>query len=136
MLHPIKEIRQMSTPRCVGAFVLLSAIACWAQSTPPGQPALELSLAKAIEIAISSQGNTTVQMAQETEQLTYSRYTQARASLLPNLDGSVAEQNQIVNPRALGLRFESPIFTVPEEVGPFYTFDARLRLNQNLLNLS
>ena len=126
----------MSTPRCVGALVLLFAIACWAQSTPPGQPALELSLAKAIEIATSSQGNTTVQMAQETEQLSFSRYTEARARLLPNLDGSVAEQNQIVNPRALGLRFESPTFTVPEEVGPFYTFDARLRLNQNLLNLS
>jgi outer membrane protein len=114
----------------------LSAIACLAQSNSPGGPVLDLSLEKAIEIATSPLGDATVQMARESEQSSVARYTEARATLLPTLDGSVAEQNQTVNPRALGLRFSSPLFTVPKEVGPFYTFDARARLNQNVLNLS
>jgi outer membrane protein TolC len=75
-------------------------------------------------------------LALESEKLSFSRYIAARSLLLPTLDGSVAEQNQTVNPRALGLRFQNPAFTIPNEVGPFYTFDARARLNLNLLNLS
>jgi outer membrane protein TolC len=77
-----------------------------------------------------------VQLAQETEQFSFSRYTEARANLLPNFDGSVSEQNQTVNPRALGVRFDNPAFVLPKEVGPFYTFDARIHYNQNLLNLT
>ncbi len=126
----------MLSSRCAGACVLLLALKCLGQSNSPGRPVLDLSLEKAIAIAISSPGNANIQIAQETEQLAHSRYTNARADLLPTLDGSVAEQNLTVNPRAMGLRFESPLFTVPNEVGPFSTFDARLRLNQNILNLS
>ena len=126
----------MFSSKCISACVLLFAITCLAQSNSPGQHALDLSLEKAIEIATSPQGDATVQMAQETEQLSHSRYTEARASLLPTLDGSVAEQNQTVNPRALGLRFDAPGFAIPNQVGPFYTFDARARQNQSVLNLS
>jgi outer membrane protein TolC len=87
-------------------------------------------------MATSPQGDANVRLAHETEELTHSRYMEARASLLPALDGSVAEQNQTVNPRALGLIFESPLVTVPNSVGPFSTFDARVRLNQNVLNFN
>jgi outer membrane protein TolC len=127
----------MLTLRYVGCCVVLCVIACAAQSTTPAQPGLDLSLEKAIEMAISPKGNTAVETARESEHLAHSRYTLARAALLPNLDGSVAEQNQTVNLRALGLRSQ-PGLTVPfpEEVGPFYTFDARLKLNQNVLDLS
>ena len=116
----------------------LSAIACLAQSNSPGGPVLDLSLQKATQLATSPAGNTNVQMARETERLSASRYTAALAApLLPSLDGSVAEQNQTVNPQALGLRFSSPLFTVPKgKRGPFYIFHARARLNQNVLNLS
>jgi outer membrane protein len=127
----------MPNRRYLCSFILLFAVSCPAQSPTPEQPVLELSFAKAMELALSSHGNTNVLLADQSVKLAQSRYVQARADLLPNLDGSVAEQNQTVNLRALGLRSQPSVgFVVPEEVGPFYTFDARLRLNQNILNLS
>jgi outer membrane protein len=126
----------MTNSERVGACIFLLATVCLAQSKPPDPPVLDLSLEKAIELASSPQGNTSVQMALEAEKLNDSRYRAARSLLLPTFDGSVAEQNQTVNPRALGLRFESPAFTVPSEVGPFNTFDARVRLTQNLFNFT
>jgi outer membrane protein len=120
-----------------GACIFLIAGVCLAQSAAPVQPVvLNLSLQKAIEIATSASGNYSVQTALQGERMSYSSYTLARSNLLPFLDGSVAEQNQTVNPRALGLRFSAPGLTIPNSVGPFYTFDARVRLNQTLLNLS
>jgi outer membrane protein TolC len=126
----------MSNSRRVSACVLLFAAGCLAQSNSPVQPELDLSLEKVIELATSPHGDANLQLALESEKLSFSRYIAARSLLLPTLDGSVAEQNQTVNPRALGLRFQNPAFTIPNEVGPFYTFDARARLNQNLLSLS
>ena len=126
----------MAKPGLVGACALLLSVACLAQSTPPSPPALDLSLAKAIELASSPHANTSVEMALESEGLFHSRYTAARSLLLPALDVSVAEQNQTVNPKAIGLRFQNPAFSIPSEVGPFYTFDARVRLTQNLFDLS
>ena len=127
----------MPNRRYLCSFILLFAVSCPAQSPTPEQPVLELSFEKAMELALSSHGNTNVLLADQSVKLAQSRYVQARADLLPNLDGSVAEQNQTVNLRALGLRSQPSVgFVVPEEVGPFYTFDARLRLNQNILNLS
>jgi outer membrane protein len=116
--------------------MLLVATGAVAQANSSGQPALELSLQKAIEIATSPRGDVSVQLALEGELFSRSHYTEARAALMPNLDGYVAEQNQTVNPRALGLQFTIPGYSVPKEVGPFNTFDVRLRLNQNLFDLS
>ena len=122
---------------CLCSLILLFAVSCPAQSPTSQQPVLELSFEKAMELALSSHGNTNVLLADQSVKLARSRYVQARADLLPNLEGSVVEQNQTVNLRALGLRSQPSVgFVVPEEVGPFYTFDARLRLNQNILNLS
>jgi len=126
----------MSYSRRTGVCILLFSIACFAQTDSQPEHVLNLSLSKAIEIATSSQGDANVRLAHETEGLSHARYIEARANLLPSLDGSIAEQNQTVNPQALGLRFESPLFTVPDEVGPFSTFDARVRLNQNILNFN
>ncbi len=126
----------MANSRRVCVCVFLLATACLAQSKSADSPVLDLSLEKAIELAAAPHGNTSIEMALEAEKLNDSRYITARSLLLPALDGSVTEQNQTVNPRALGLRFQNPAFTVPNEVGPFYTFDARLRVTQNLFNLS
>ena len=119
-----------------GSCVLLFSLACFAQTDSQPERVLTLSLAKAIEMATSDRGDARVQLAHEAENVTRSRYIGARAALLPSVDVSVAEQNQTVNPRALGLRFDSPLFSVPNEVGPFNTFDARVRLTQNIVNLS
>ncbi|MBV8459078.1 MAG: TolC family protein, partial [Acetobacteraceae bacterium] len=117
---------------------LLCASVCGAQTTAEGPDrTLELNLQKAIQLALSKNGNTTVRLAQESVSVSHWRYAEARSGLLPNFDGSVVEQEQLVNLHALGVRFSAPGgFTTPKEVGPFNTFDARLHFTQNLLNFS
>src|SRR5208283_3330208 len=64
--------------------------------------------------------------------------TVARASLMPNLNGSLAETVQEVNLKAQGLRFSSPIpgFGIPSIVGPFNYFDLRARLTQTVADFT
>jgi len=135
-LQPIKQPREMCRAARIAGSMLLATASNLAQPAPPHAPAMDLSLSKAIQIAVSAAGDTSVQMAQEAERASAANYTEVRSTLLPALEGSMAEQDQTVNPKALGLRFESPAFTVPDSVGPFSTFDARLRLNAKLLDMS
>lgn len=60
----------------------------------------------------------------------------ARSSLLPNLNGSLAETVEQINLKANGLRITSPIpgFGIPSIVGPFNFFDLRARLTQTLFD--
>lgn len=116
--------------------VLCLTLSAAAQSSNSGRQSLELTLQKAIEIAASPAGDSAIQVARQTEQLAAASLVEARSSLLPTLDAYAAEQNQTVNPRALGLRFDNALFTVPDQVGPFSTFDARVRLKMNVLDFS
>jgi outer membrane protein TolC len=61
-----------------------------------------------------------------------------RSSLLPNVNGSLAETVQQTNLRAQGLRISSPIpgFGIPSIVGPFNYFDLRARLTQTVADLA
>ena len=127
----------MPKMRGVLAIYFLCAIICSAQSGTSGQPELELSLERAIQIASESQQSAAVRRGEQIVNVAKSSYGYARANLLPSLDGAVAEQNQTVNLNALGLRFQpGPGFIFPESVGPFSTFDVRIRMSQNILNLS
>jgi outer membrane protein TolC len=64
----------------------------------------------------------------------------ARSSLLPNLNGSLLEDVQQTNLRALGLRFNIPStffgFTIPTIVGPYNYFDLRATLTQTVADLT
>jgi outer membrane protein len=121
----------------------LSVESAWAQ--PPHQPntasptaTLKLSLKEAVAIALAPDGNIRVQLALESIRAAQARSAQVRASLLPNLDGSVGQQNQTRNLEALGIRIQVPIpgFQFPTFVGPFNTFDARAYLSQSLCDFS
>jgi outer membrane protein len=102
------------------------------------QPAapLELSLKQAIEMALAPDGNARVRLAQEAVKQAQARSAQARAALLPNLDASVAEQNQTRNLAAFGIKIDLPIpgFQFPELAGPFSTFDARASVTQTVFD--
>ena len=58
----------------------------------------------------------------------------ARSSLLPNVNGSLAETVEQLNLQANGVRVKSPIpgFGIPNIVGPFNFFDLRARLSQTV----
>jgi len=126
----------MPTLRRFCALLLVCGSILWAQSPPANTPPMELSLEKAIEIALAANGNTKVQLAQESIKFAKSHYAQVRSDLLPRIDGTLTEQNQTVNVSALGIRFpEVPGFTFETVVGPFWTFDVRPRLEWNVFNL-
>jgi len=97
---------------------------------------LEISLKRAIEIALAPDGNARVRLAQQSVRQAEARSDQARAALLPNVSGTISQQNQNRNLEAFGLRIETPIpgFGIPKVVGPFNTFDARLAATQTVFD--
>ncbi|MGQ9632771.1 MAG: TolC family protein [Bryobacteraceae bacterium] len=101
-------------------------------------PVLELSLKQAIEAALSPEGNARVRLAQQAVQQASSRTAQARSSLMPNLDGSISQQNQTRNLAAFGIRINIPLpgFQFPTLAGPFNVFDVRASATQTLFDFS
>ncbi len=117
--------------------VLLLPAACLAQ-TSNERPPLQLTLKRAVEIAISPEGSARIQLAGEAVKQAQSRSAEARGALLPNIDAAVSEQSMTRNLAALGVTFVSPIpgFTFPTFVGPFNVFDARASLTQSVFDFS
>jgi outer membrane protein TolC len=99
---------------------------------------LELSLKQAVEIALAPEGSARLQLAEQAVKQAEARSGQARAALLPGVDSYAAWQNQTRNLAAFGIRIETPIpgFRIPERVGPFTTFDARLSATQTIFDFS
>lgn len=99
---------------------------------------LQLGLKQAIEIALAPEGSTRIQLAEEALRQSRARSMQARAALLPNIDGQMAYQSQTRNLAAFGIRINLPIpgVSVPTFVGPFSTFDARLNATQSVFDFS
>ena len=123
--------------RCVVILTLCAPLLAQQLSTRP--PVLQLSLKKAVEIALSPEGSTRLQLALETLKQTESRKVQARAALLPDLEGQVTERNMTENLGALGLRFQFPAFlgfSIPQLVGPFNVLDIRANATQNIFDFA
>jgi outer membrane protein TolC len=118
----------------------LAAFTALAQTQPALQerPAvLPLSLKRAVEIALSPEGNARVQIADELIQQAAARASEARSALLPNFDGLVSESNQTRNLAAVGINLHDlPGFNFPAITGPFNVFDVRVAGSQNVFDFS
>ncbi len=103
----------------------------------PGGALMPLSLKQAVAIALGPDGNARARIAEEFIRQAESRAQQSRAALLPNVEGSVAEQSVTRNLAAFGLRLQLPIpgFSSPTFVGPFNIFDARATASQTVFDL-
>lgn len=102
-----------------------------------GQETLPLTLRKAVEIATAPEGNTRIALAREAISQAEARRLQARAALLPNLDGSIGYQDVTRNLRAFGIQFPAiPGFSFSSFVGPFGIFDARASVTQSVFDLA
>lgn len=123
--------------RCLVSIVILP-IACLAQETSEDRGPLRLSLKRAVEVALSPEGNTRIQLAAESVRQAQLRSAQARAALLPNFEGSLGQQNLTRNLAAFGIRFDLPVpgFEFPTVVGPFNVFDVRATATQNIFDFS
>jgi len=116
------------------ALTFLLAVPLFAQP-----PVLQLSLKRAVEMALAPEGNTRVQLAQEAIRQSEARSAEARASLLPSVDGAVTYQNETQNLKAFGIQYPTiPIlgFTLPTFVGPFDILDARASANLSVFDFS
>jgi len=119
------------------AYLLLLA----ARLTLAADP-LQLSLKRAVEVAVSPEGNAHIQLAGEALKQAQARSLETRAALLPNVDAAFSDQSRTENLAALGFNpgiFSSlpiPNFSFPTFVGPFTTVDARVTGSQNVFDFS
>lgn len=107
-------------------------------AVPLAAAPLELSWKRAVQMAISPEGSTRVQLAGESLRQVQLRQLQARAVFLPDLSGAFGAQNQTRNLSAFGLRINSPFpgLTIPTFVGPFSTIDARVSATQSVFDFA
>lgn len=118
------------------------SFALFAQTADPAaQPALPLTLRKAVEIALTPQGSPKVALAMETIHEAEARKAEARGALLPDFEGSVSDQREETNLRAFGFSgslfsFLPPGFVFPTVVGPFSVFNAGITASQTVFNYS
>src|ERR1019366_7249480 len=99
---------------------------------------VELSLKRAVQLAVSPEGNTQVRLTEEALKQAESRTGQARAALLPDLSAAFTDQNLTRNLAAQGIQVTIPIpgFHFPTFVGPFTTMDARVSASQRIFDFS
>lgn len=101
-----------------------------AQSPEP----LKLTFAEAI---LRSGGTAPpVELAGLRNQEAEARVRQARSPLLPGITGSLGWQNRTYNKNTLGINLNFPGFTLPDLIGPFNVYDARLSVTQSLFDYS
>lgn len=128
----------MTTTIRVILATLLLLVAAVAEPPPLDRPALRLTARNAIQLALTPEGSFRIQLAGELVKQAEARAGQARADLLPSLDGSISAQNRTANLIALGippgLQVGGTAF--PVVVGPYSIFDARASLTQSVFNLS
>jgi outer membrane protein len=117
---------------------LLMLMASLAMAAEP----LQLSLKRAVAVAISPEGSARIQLADEALKQAQARSLEQRAALLPNVDGSFSDQSRTESLAALGFNSKlfsaasSPGFTFPTFVGPFTTVDARVTGSQSVFDFS
>src|SRR5579864_7734089 len=100
---------------------------------------LQLSLRQAVELALAPEGSTRVKLAEEAMKHAEARRLEARAVLLPDLEGYIQDQSETNNLKAFGFRFPTiPIagFSIPTLVGPLDVLDVRAAVNQSIFDFS
>src|SRR2546421_226791 len=86
--------------------LLITVIAPMLLAEPPAaaRPPLRLTLQRAVELSLSPEGNTHIQLSREYVIQAKSRSKQARAALLPDLSAAGYQENNTRNLDAMGLR--------------------------------
>ncbi|MGA2132022.1 MAG: TolC family protein [Bryobacteraceae bacterium] len=139
---------------------LLAPVLGWAGEAAQRGP-LQLSLKRAVELALSPEGNTYIQLSDENLRQAKSRTTEARSLLLPDIEAQASQTTAMKSLAALGLDLATsdtllgaansltgPLATtektllydivdkIPRVVGPFNSVDIRARLTEDLLDFS
>src|SRR5438477_3948111 len=127
--------RRMGVRASLVALFLPAALA--AQTPAAGAP-LRLSFADAVRVA-SSEAPAVALAGLRTDEAD-ARIRQARAALLPALSLGGSWLNRTFNSKSLGIDFSIPTASgpqsLPELIGPFHLFDARVNASQALFDWS
>ena len=119
--------------------LLMAAPVLIAQDGVERRGPLRLSMKRAVDLAMSPEGNTNVQLAGEAVKQAQSRSAQARAALLPDLECHRHRRESDPQPGRPGnqrLDSHPPGFNFPTFVGPFNVFDARVSGTQSIFDFS
>ena len=117
----------------------LAAAAAWGADQSVERGPLPLSLKRAVEIATSREGSTSLQLAGEALKQAQARSSEARGALLPDVESSLNDQSRTENLAALGIGVKTisiPGFVFPTFVGPFTTVDLRMTGQQSIFDFS
>jgi outer membrane protein len=103
-----------------------------------GASPLQLSMKRAVELATSPEGNASIQLAGESLKQAQQRSLEARAALLPDVEGAFRFESETSYLGAYGIKFNSPFpgIQFPTFVGPFNVMDARLSGSQTIFDFS
>jgi outer membrane protein len=122
---------------------------------------LRLSMKRAVELAVSPEGNTYIELADENTKQAKSRSAEARSAFLPDIEAQAGETTAMKSLAALGLDLATDqtllgaenkltgslaplektllndiIGDIPRVIGPFTSVDVRIRANQDMLDFS
>jgi outer membrane protein len=116
----------------IASVFLLFAPFCSAQNV------MQLSLKRAVDIALTPEGSARVALAEESIRASETHLSAARAAFYPDVDGTVNERSQTINLKTFGFDFQFPGagFSIPSVVGPFNVFDARATANTTVLDFT
>ena len=119
---------------------IVMAPLAWTAEPAGERGPIDLTLKHAVEVAISAEGNTNIQLSGWALKQAQARALQARAALLPDLEGAFSDRSSTVNLAAQGLTsIKLPIpggFSFPSFVGPFSSADARLSVQQSVFDFA
>jgi outer membrane protein TolC len=111
--------------------LLILVVAAAAQQTD--LPA-ELTLTKALDIALTNSTNIRTALAQLSQAT--GRNEQARSPLLPQINVGARQGYLTLNLPGFGIELPGTTTTQTQRIGPFASMDARVFLTQQLLNIS
>ena len=112
--------------------LLVLLVAATSPLSAQAPPALRLSFAEAVRQVAGEAPPPAVAIAGFRADAASARVRQARAALLPNLSVSGIWANRDFNSKAQGISFPG----VPTVIGPFNSYDGRVRVTQTLFDLS
>jgi len=134
---------------------------CPAGEGPSDRGPLQLTLKRAVELALSPEGNTYIQLSDENLRQAKSRTAEVRSALLPDIETQASQTTAMKSLAALGLDLATDqtllgaensltgplapvektllndiIHDIPRVVGPFNSVDVRAHLTQSVFDFS
>jgi outer membrane protein TolC len=124
--------------RILTTVIVAGGLAGLMRGSGPERGPLRLTLKRSVELALSPEGSAKIQMATELVRQAKARSAEARSALLPNLQGSVGEEETMRSLSELGLQALHLPFNlkIPSTVGPYTVMDVRATATQSIFNFS